>query len=52
MRDEILQRRIGYVADEQIAHAVFRRQKMVIRIRSFRYHDPIFVVSGTESRDS
>jgi hypothetical protein len=49
LRNEILERRIRYVADEQIAGAVLGRQEMIIRIRSFRCHPPIFVVSGAES---
>lgn len=52
LRNEILQRRIRHVADEQIAGAVLGGQEMIVRIRSFRCHPPIFVVSGTVSRDS
>ena len=52
LRNEILERRIRDIADEQIAGVVFRRQKMIIRIRSFRCHQQIFVVSGAVSRDS
>ena len=50
--NEILERRIRHVADEQIAGAVLGRQEMIIRIRSFRCHPLIFVVSGAASRDS
>jgi len=50
LRDEFLQGRVGHIADEKIAAAVFRRQQMVIRIRSFRYYPHIFVVSGAELR--
>ena len=52
LRNEILKRRIRYIADEQIADAVLNRQEMIIRIRSFRCHPPIFVVLGAASRDS
>ena len=46
LRVEILERRIGHVADEQIPAAVFDRQQMFIRIRGFRCHPHIFVILG------
>jgi len=52
LRDEILERRIGHVADEQIPVAVLHRQQVFIRIRGIRCHRHIFVVLGATSSDS
>jgi hypothetical protein len=52
LRDQILERRIGHVADEQVAIAMFDRQQVFIRIRGFRCHRHIFVVLGAASSDS
>jgi hypothetical protein len=38
LRNQILEHRIGHIADEQIALAVLGREEMFIRIRGFRCH--------------
>ncbi len=52
LRNQILEYRIGHVADKQITLGVLGGEEMFVRIRGFGYHARIFGVSGTVSRDS
>ena len=50
--NQILERRIRHIANEQIPVAVLDGQEVFIWLRGFRCHGHIFVVLGTTSRDS